>query len=57
MLHELGRSSRHRWGQRGGVVLDLILATAFLLVGAFALNSLGISFTSLVTGARHFFGG
>jgi hypothetical protein len=38
------------------VLLDLVLATALLLLGAFALDRLGVSFTEILVGARHFFG-
>lgn len=41
---------------RGGVVLDLVLATALVLVGAFLLASMGVTFHAIVHGAEHFFG-
>jgi hypothetical protein len=43
-------------GTRGGVVLDLVLAVALILVGAYALDRVGLSFGELLLGARHFFG-
>jgi hypothetical protein len=45
-----------RRSRRGGVVLDLVVAAALILLGAFALAHLGISFGELVSGARRFFG-
>jgi hypothetical protein len=47
---------RPRLGQRGGVLLDTVLALALILIGAFALESIGISFGQLVHGAERFFG-
>jgi hypothetical protein len=47
---------KHRLGQRGGVLLDLVLAFAFVIVGAYALESIGISFGQLLHGALRFFG-
>jgi len=41
---------------RGGVLLDLVLATAVVLAGAFMLDLLGISFHGILHGAAHFFG-
>jgi len=46
----------HRLGQRGGVLLDLVLAFAFVIVGAYALESIGITFGQLLHGALRFFG-
>jgi hypothetical protein len=42
--------------RRGGVLLDLVLAAALILLGAFALEALGISFLEILEGAEHFFG-
>ena len=42
--------------RRGGVLLDAVLSLALLLVGAFILESVGISFTVLLHGAARFFG-
>jgi hypothetical protein len=47
---------RRRMNQRGGVLLDLVLSLAFVIVGAFALESIGITFGQLVHGAMRFFG-
>ncbi len=45
----------HR-SQRAGVLLDLVVASGLVLVGAFALYSIGITFGELVHGASRFFG-
>jgi hypothetical protein len=45
-----------RMGRRGGVLLDLVLIVALVLLGAFALNLLGITLADIVSGAEHFFG-
>jgi hypothetical protein len=50
-----GRSAR-RMNERGGVLLDLVLAAAFVLVGAFLLSQVGITFHAILHGAAHFFG-
>jgi flagellar biogenesis protein FliO len=42
--------------ERGGVVLDLVVAFAFVLLLAFALSRLGVSFSELLHAARTFFG-
>ncbi|HTW39247.1 MAG TPA: hypothetical protein VMF04_00050 [Thermoplasmata archaeon] len=47
---------RLRRSRTGGVLLDLVVATALVLLGAFALDRLGIHFSELLVGARHFFG-
>ena len=41
---------------RGGLLLDGVLVLAIVLIGAYALNRLGVSFSELVQGAQHFFG-
>ena len=48
----------HRWHtqRRGGVVLDLILGLGFVLIGAFVLGLLGLSFGEKLQGAGKFFG-
>ena len=51
-----GRGRGHRINRRGGVLLDLVLATALVLIGAFALDLLGITFLEILQGAAHFFG-
>jgi hypothetical protein len=43
--------------QRGGVLLDAVLALGLLLVSAYALNRIGISFPELLAGAHRFFAG
>jgi hypothetical protein len=50
------RFARRRMNQRGGVLLDLVLAAAVILVGAFALGHLGLTFHGLLHGAERFFG-
>jgi hypothetical protein len=46
-----------RKSQRGGVVLDLIVGGAVVLLGAFALyHYFGLTLGELVHGARQFFG-
>jgi len=50
------RLRRRRMNARGGVLLDLVLATAVVLAGAFMLDLLGISFHGILHGAAHFFG-
>jgi len=42
--------------ERAGVVLDAVLAVAFLLVAAFVLDKAGVTFGDLWTGALRFFG-
>jgi len=42
--------------QQGGALLDGVLSLGIVLVGAFCLESLGISFSELVHGALRFFG-
>jgi len=46
----------HGLNGRGGIVLDLVLAFAVVIVGAFALETLGLSFGVLFHGALRFFG-
>ena len=46
----------HRLNHRGGVLLDLVLAAAIVLVGAFVLELLGIDFAEILSGAARFFG-
>jgi hypothetical protein len=43
-------------GERGGVVLDLVLAVAIVLLGAFLLDLLGVTLAQILGGAGHFFG-
>ena len=58
-LYRLGARMRGaflRRSQRGGVVLDLVLAAGLILIGAFTLSLIGITFHELLRGAGHFFG-
>jgi hypothetical protein len=48
--------SRRRLNRRGGLLLDAVLSLGLVLLGAYALDSLGISFAHLLHGALHFFG-
>lgn len=45
-----------RRNRRGGVLLDLVLAVGLVLLAAFALYALGITFGEILSGAGHFFG-
>jgi hypothetical protein len=45
-----------RFGRRGGALLDTVLSLAFILIGAYALESIGISFGQILHGALRFFG-
>jgi hypothetical protein len=45
-----------RGHSRGGVLLDAVLALAFVLLGAYVLESAGISFAQLLHHAQRFFG-
>jgi hypothetical protein len=45
-----------RQNNRGGVLLDLVLAAALIILGAFALDLMGITFQSIIQGAEQFFG-
>jgi hypothetical protein len=47
---------KHKLGPRGGVLLDFVLVVALVLLGAFALDYLGVTFSEIVRGAAHFFG-
>lgn len=46
----------HRLNSRGGVLLDLIVGLALVVLGAFVLASFGLNATEILRGARHFFG-
>jgi hypothetical protein len=48
--------SKRMLNRRGGVLLDFVLVVALVLLGAFALDMLGISFHEILSGALHFFG-
>lgn len=41
---------------RGGVLIDAVLALGLLLLAAFALERIGISFEEILRGALRFFG-
>jgi len=45
-----------RQSHGAGVLLDLVLAAGIVLVGAFVLSSVGLTFGELVHGAGRFFG-
>jgi len=47
---------RRMRGARGGALLDAIVGLGVVLVGAFALYHLGLTFTEIVHGAGAFFG-
>ena len=51
----MGRD-RKGLNRRGGVLLDAFLAFALLILGAFALESMGLTFVQIVHGAARFFG-
>ncbi len=42
--------------ERGGVLLDLVLAFAFVVLAAFVLAHLGVTLPEVVHGAEQFFG-
>jgi hypothetical protein len=46
----------NRWNTRGGLLLDLVLAAGTVLIAAFLLTLLGLSFAELLSGAGRFFG-
>jgi len=50
------RRARLRRNRNGGVLLDLVVGTALVLLGAFALASVGITFPEILHGASRFFG-
>lgn len=47
---------RLRRSRRGGVVLDLMVGSGVVLVGAFLLYDLGFTLHSILHGAERFFG-
>lgn len=47
---------RRRLDSRGGVLLDVVVVGAIVLLGAFALNAIGLSFSQILHGAARFFG-
>lgn len=42
--------------RRAGAVLDTIVGAALVLLGAFALDAVGITFREILAGSAHFFG-
>ncbi|HTT14527.1 MAG TPA: hypothetical protein VMG81_01945 [Thermoplasmata archaeon] len=50
------RAHRLRADRRAGVLLDLVLGVAFVIVGAFLLYAVGLTFGELLHGAAQFFG-
>jgi hypothetical protein len=42
--------------RRGGVLLDGVISMGLILLMAYALDRIGISFAELLQGAAHFFG-
>jgi hypothetical protein len=49
-----GKNFRHN--RRGGVLLDAVLSAAVVILGAFALETLGFSLHRILEGAARFFG-
>jgi hypothetical protein len=47
---------RHRLNRRGGLLLDTVLSLAFVLLAAYALESVGINFHQITHVALRFFG-
>ena len=47
---------KHRMGRRAGVLLDLVLSLGLIILGAYALESIGLTFGHLLHGALRFFG-
>jgi hypothetical protein len=45
-----------KMNQRGGVLLDFVLVVGLVLLGAFALDLVGVTFVQILHGAAHFFG-
>ena len=45
-----------RRNRNGGVLLDLVVGAALVMLGAFALDALGITFPEILHGASRFFG-
>jgi hypothetical protein len=50
------RLRSRRMGERAGVLLDLVLVVGLVLLGAFVLDLVGVSFANILQGAEHFFG-
>lgn len=51
----MATSCFHR-SRRGGALLDAVLALGLILLAAYALDSIGISFAEILHGAFRFFG-
>jgi len=47
---------RRPFNRRGGVLLDTVLSFGLVILGAYALNSMGLTFGELLHGALRFFG-
>ena len=50
------RRGNLRRNRNGGVLLDLVVGAALVMLGAFALASVGITFPEILRGASRFFG-
>jgi hypothetical protein len=45
-----------RRNRRAAILLDLLIGSALIVLGAFALYALGLNFNEILNGAGHFFG-
>ena len=45
-----------RVNSRGGILLDAVLVLGIVMVGAFLLYGVGLTFHTILRGAEHFFG-
>jgi hypothetical protein len=52
IMRRIGR----RRSTRGGVLLDAVLAVSLIILGAFLLDLVGVTLSSLLQGAGQFFG-
>jgi hypothetical protein len=53
------RKMTHRFrlrSRRAGVVLDVVVAVGLIVIGAFVLEAVGVSWADLVHGVERFFG-
>ncbi|MGI0129674.1 MAG: hypothetical protein ACREDE_01390 [Thermoplasmata archaeon] len=50
------RSIRRIRNRRAGVLLDAVLSLGIVLVAAFVLESMGVTFVQVLNGALRFFG-
>lgn len=55
LVREHGGPQMRLRSDRAGVLLDAVLVLGLVLLGAFALDRLGISFGEILHGARQFF--